>query len=300
METLVNIIINKNKKVFGEILDIKKINVGFTNTIYSVNNKFIVKICTDKNNEQNFKKEIEFYKVNQINELIPKLYSSETNKKDIPFCYEIIQKIEGISLYNVWHGLNEEEREQIIKQLCDAMKFFHKNIGISYNWINKISKEFLSLYKESQILKIFNQEEQKLIDQAYSKFELYLESNEFVLVHNDLHFDNIFIDNGKIKLIDFERTMYAPKDFELDILYRMIRKPWKFASEETEEYVNLNDYKNIMTYVEKYYPEITNINNLYKRLAIYDINYFLEQLVQNPNISELKDDVLDAVKIVIS
>ena len=44
METLVNIIINKNKKVFGEILDIKKINVGFTNTIYSVNNKFIVKI----------------------------------------------------------------------------------------------------------------------------------------------------------------------------------------------------------------------------------------------------------------
>ena len=56
------------------------------------------------------------------------------------------------------------------------------------------------------------------------------------IIHNDLHFDNIFYKDGKIKIIDFERSMYAPKDFELDILYRMIRKPWKFASEETEQY----------------------------------------------------------------
>ena len=126
----------------------------------------------------------------------------------------------------------------------------------------------------------------------------FLKSEEFVLVHNDLHFDNIFYKDGKIKLIDFERSIYAPKDFELDILYRMIRKPWKFASEENEQYTKLSDYENIMSYIEKYYPELIHIDNLYKRLAIYDIVYFLKQYINAPQYDELKQDVLKAAEIV--
>ena len=99
-------------------------------------------------------------------------------------------------------------------------------------------------------------------------------------------------------MIDFERSVYAPKDFELDILYRMIRKPWKFASEENEQYTKLSDYENIMSYIEKYYPELIHIDNLYKRLAIYDIVYFLKQYINAPQYDELKQDVLKAVEIV--
>ena len=46
------------------------------------------------------------------------------------------------------------------------------------------------------------------------------------------------MNDGIIKIIDFERLMYALRDFELDILYRMIRKTWKFASEETEQFTD--------------------------------------------------------------
>lgn len=46
------------------------------------------------------------------------------------------------------------------------------------------------------------------------------------------------MNDGIIKIIDFERLMYALRDFELDILYRMIRKLWKFASEETEQFTD--------------------------------------------------------------
>ena len=59
----------------------------------------------------------------------------------------------------------------------------------------------------------------------------------------------------EFKVIDFERSMYAPKDFELHILYYMIRQPWKHANEECEKYTKVEDYKNIMGYIEKYYPE---------------------------------------------
>lgn len=296
MEKIINTILKQNTTLFGINPKVEKINVGFTNTIYNIDDSFIIKICTNSNNENEFQKEIDFYKTNIENTLIPKLYYSSTDKKDIPYFYEIIEKIDGVSLYNVWHTFNEEQREEIIKQLCIAIKRIHSNIGESYDWTKRIKEQFVSLYEKAKQLNIFSEEEQKLLDYTYTKFGNYLESNDFVLIHNDLHFDNIFFNDGKIKLIDFERSMYAPRDFELDILYRMIRKPWKFASEETEPYTNLSDYSKIMSYIEKYYPELVNIPNLYKRLAIYDIVYFLEHLIQHPNIKELKDDVLFATK----
>lgn len=299
IEKVIENIIEHNKELFGENAKYEKINVGFTNTIYIVNENYVVKICTNPDNEKNIEKEINFYKANVGNNLIPKLYYSNVEKDVVPYYYEIIEKLEGVSLYNVWHTLNESQREDIIKQLCDAMKQFHSNVGESYDWTKKTSELFNNLYDKAKELNLFDNEEQEIIDNAYSKFDKYLESKEFVLIHNDLHFDNIFYNDGKIKLIDFERSIYAPRDFELDILYRMIRKPWKFASEETEEYTKLEDYEYIMKYIEKYYSKLIHIDNLYKRLAIYDMAYYLKQYINNSNILELKEDILSAAKIVI-
>ncbi len=295
---VINNIIEQNKKLFGENAKYEKINVGFTNTIYVVNDIYVVKICTNPNNEKNFEKEIKFYNANVDNSLIPKLYYSNIEKNVVPYYYEIIEKIKGVSLYNVWYTLDENQREDIIKQLCDAMKKFHSNIGESYDWGKKTSELFSCQYEKAKKLNLFDNEEQILLNNAYSKFDKYLKSKEFVLIHNDLHFDNIFYNEGRIKLIDFERSIYAPRDFELDILYRMIRKPWKFASEETEKYTKLEDYENIMMYVEKYYPAIIHIDNLYKRLAIYDMVYYLKHYINNPSISELKEDILNAAKTI--
>ena len=300
MDTIIDLIVKINESLFGTNPIIEKINVGFTNTLYIINDSYIVKVCTDINNEEDFKKEIDFYNSNKENTLIPKLYYSDTMKEDVPYFYEILEKVNGVSLYNVWHTYSEEQREDIIRQLCDAMKQMHSIKGDRYNWTEYMKKEFNPLYEKAKELNIFSDEEQKLLEQAYSDFDKYLESDEFVLVHNDLHFDNIFVDNGKIKIIDFERSMYAPRDFELDIFYRMIRKPWKFASEETEEYTDVSQYSNIMSYINKYYPELVNIPNLYERLGIYDIVYFLAQLVKHPELDELKNDVLSAAKIVTS
>ncbi|MBR4177988.1 MAG: aminoglycoside phosphotransferase family protein [Bacilli bacterium] len=292
-------IIDKHISLFGDNPIVNKINIGFTNTIYDVNNLYIVKICTDIDNEEEFKREIDFYNSNEGNEYIPKLYYFSTDKEDIPYFYEIIEKLKGVSLYEVWHTYSESEREDIIRQLCDIMKMFHNNNGNKYDWSKYMKDKFNPSYTKSKELNIFNEEELNILDKAYSNFDKYLESNDFVLVHNDLHFDNIFVNDGKIKVIDFERSMYAPRDFELDIFYRMIRKPWKFASEEAEEYTSLDQYKNIMGYVKKYYPELLNVNNLKERLAIYDIVYYLAHLVRHPEIDELKEDVLNAAKIVM-
>lgn len=298
MEEVISKIISINKELFSENPIVNKINVGFTNTIYNVNDLFIVKICSDYGNEDDFLKEINFYKSNEGNILIPKLYISNISKDEVPYMYEIIEKIDGVSLYNVWHLLEDSEREDVIKKLCVSMKEIHSNVGESYDWVEYFSKQFVELNNKAKDLSIFSLDEQLKLDYVYSRMSYYLSSTEFVLIHNDLHFDNIFYNNGELKIIDFERSMYAPLDFELDILYRMVRMPWKFASEETEEFTKEEDYKNIMSYLDKYYPEILSIPNLYERLAIYDVVYFLEQLVKHPELDELKKCVLNACELV--
>ena len=55
-----------------------------------------------------------------------------------------------------------------------------------------------------------------------------------------------------------------------------------------------------MSYIEKYYPELTQTEDLYKRLAIYDIVYYLKQYVNAPQYRELKEDVLKATEFVVS
>ena len=299
MEDIINRIIKANKILFGSSCNIKKIDVGFTNTIFDVNNIYIVKICNNINNEDNLKKEINFYLSNKDNNLIPKLYYYNTDKEDVPYYYEVLEKINGVSLYCIWHTLKEKERENVIRQLCLSLKKIHKNTEKNGDWYKIISNKFSKLYKKSISLNLFSNIEKELIDKAYNKFSYFLGIEEFVLLHNDLHFDNIIYNNGKIKLIDFERSVYAPIDFELDIIYRMVRKPWKFASEATEKYIKLDDYKNIMEYIRKYYHEMFVTNNLYERLAIYDMVYFFNQYIEYPSIISLKEDILKAAKIVV-
>lgn len=299
MKKIIENIIKSNETILGKNPTFKKINVGFTNTIYNIDNKYIIKICTDINNEEKFLKEIDFYKANVNNDLIPKLYYSNTEKKDIPYYYEILEKVEGVTVYDIWHTLTEEQREDIIRQLCDAMKQFHSNKGNINNWIDSNTSLFMSYFNKAKELNLLTTGEIDLLNKASSKFNELFKSDEYVLVHNDLHFDNIFYNNGNIKLIDFERSMYAPKEYELGILYRMVRFPEKFASEENEKYTNKKDYENIMTYIEKYYPELIHIDNLYKKLAAYDMIYYLRPYVNNPKYVEDKEDTLNAAKIVI-
>ena len=70
VEKIINTILNQNATLFGSNPKVEKVNVGFTNTIYSIDDSFIVKICTNSDNENAFQKEIEFYKTNKTNNLI--------------------------------------------------------------------------------------------------------------------------------------------------------------------------------------------------------------------------------------
>ena len=287
-----NEIIENNKELLNG-LEIKKINVGFTNLVYCAGNKYIIKICNNKNNEKRFENEINFYLKNENNHYIPKLYCYYISTKDTDYSYEIIEKVNGKSLYFVWHTFDEEKRKEIIKEISLMMKSFHSVKGEKYDWSLFIKEKLIKDLNNCNSNNLFTNEEKEKIEYIIEESSKYLESAEFGLVHSDIHFDNVLFDeNNNLKLIDFETAIFAPIDYELDIFLRMCINPLKYSSEETEEFVKEEDYINIPNYLKEYYPEIFNFKYYDIRHLIYDLEANFRLLARFPENLELKDIVI--------
>lgn len=282
-----------NSDILNNSIKYIKVNRGFTNTIYTLDNKYIVKICSNKDNKERFNNEINFYLSNKNNKYIPRLYDYYiSNNKD--YSYEIIELIKGKTLYSVWHTLNTKERKYIIKEITNIMKSIHSIKGNYYDFSKYLKDKLNTNY--NKVKDMFNDKEIELYNKIINNINKYFKDKDLRLIHNDIHFDNILIDtNNNIKIIDFERSIIAPIDYELDIFLRMCNNPTKYASEEDTKYIDINDYKDIPIYLKEYYPEIYNFNYFDIRHLIYDLEANLRLLPRFKDNIELKDKVIEII-----
>lgn len=90
---------NTIKKIFQkhnlqEAKSITKINIGFTNIVYSVENKYIIKICKDYDNEENFEKEVFFYNLFKSKIPVPNVIVYDKSKSIYHRHFMIYDKIQ--------------------------------------------------------------------------------------------------------------------------------------------------------------------------------------------------------------
>jgi len=292
-------IIDNNLDIIKELKTLTEINAGFNNSIFNVNDKYIIKLCNKLENEPSFEIEYNFYKENANNMNIPKLYKYDNNKKIVPYVYEIIEKINGKSIYYHWYKWDEIKRENFIKELVTIIKKLQIKKEVPDNWNTKIKKEVLTYL--NKCLNIFSKEEQKLIINSTYNYDFILKDNYYTLIHNDLHFDNILLDEYKnIKIIDFNDSTVSPFDYDLRILFMCQTRPWKWANIEMDPHQKKEDYKNIINYLKKYFKELKKINYLDERMIIYEILNDIKLLPYYPNNKELKNNILEKSKIILN
>lgn len=260
-DEIIEKIIEKNGFLKGKKFSF--ITAGFTNTIYKID-QYIVRICTDLSNESNFKNEIEFYKKNKDNPYIPQMYFSDTTKEVVPYYYEILENVEGQTLYEIWYKLSQDDRVKMVENIVEIMKSLH-SVKVDYFDFKKYIKD-----KISNILKEANIEEEIFIT-LLNKCDMYFEENKLGFVHRDLHFDNFIYNNGKLTLIDFERSMVGAIDYDFRILSRYKEMPWLWANEKTDMLTVESDYQDLMDMFIDSYVELRNISYLSERLAVYEI-----------------------------
>lgn len=283
-------IVDNNIDLFGNNEhNIYEINAGFNNDIFSVDEKFIIKICTNDKLEDTFEEEYKYYSVNRDSKYLPKLYKYDNSKKVVNYVYEIIEKINGKSLYYYWYKMTESQREECIKELVKMLKSIHKIINSDINWTHYIKSKVKECFNKTR--KYFDLNNQKIILDSINLYDKYLTDNRFSFIHNDFHFDNILYYNGNYYLIDFNDSMIAPFDYDLRILYMCKDTPHKWANIEMDPYQKKDDYKNIFKYIKKYYTELNNVKFLEERMIIYRILNDIELLTKYNN-QELKDNII--------
>lgn len=277
MKQIVKEILSKENIEFKYIV---KASSGFTCLVYIVDDEYIIKLSKSDEVKEKICKEIDFYK-NFDADFIPKLISEGEYKG----CkYAIISKIAGKSLFDVWHYLTEEKREDCVRQICVILKFFHsqdKSI-LAQKYINE---NFLQDFKNSLFdkLKLLGKDGETVLNYLERKFSVFFNENRFAIIYNDAHFDNFIYNEGKVYLIDFDRVEYALVDYELMIFKTMCDYPTKFASESNESLVHDEDFINIYQYFKKYYEDMFNIEYIEDRVFIYQFDYLLEQACETSN-----------------
>jgi len=101
-----------------EYCELMKSETGFSNLVYFIDDRYVIKVLEPNGNELKFTNEIGFYTSVSF-DFIPN-YISSGKYKDTK--YIIIEKLQGVSLYEVWHKLKNEERREIVIQIADILR----------------------------------------------------------------------------------------------------------------------------------------------------------------------------------
>ncbi|MEZ4663837.1 MAG: aminoglycoside phosphotransferase family protein [Caldilineaceae bacterium] len=130
------------------------------------------------------------------------------------------------------------------------------------------------------------------------------ESAETVLIHGDLHFDNILWDGQNIAaILDFEKAFYAPPEVELDLFLRYCAFPQLFVQEEYEHLTHAADYDHVPFWFADAYPGLFQVDHLVERLRMYSLAYDLSLLRQFPPKqqvdSNIEDELLNRLRAVV-
>ena len=279
---------------------VKQIEVGFTNTVYSVDDRYILKVCTDtKGNESPFRLEVELYEYFNATLPVPRLIAYDDSKTLIPYHYMLYPKIEGDNLYNVWHTLSREERRDIIRQLCGMLRIINSAdiarlptdvLQPVSSWRDAVMGRLQQYLRVARDMRTLDPEVLARVATFVDKNAHCLDEQKLALVYWDVHFDNVLVKgNNIVGLLDFERTEIASIDFVLDTVKRMVDYPKKYMSAYAEQFARDEDYKDLLDWYREFYPELFGFTDLSCRLDLYTLAHNLEDLENWPETQELKD-----------
>jgi aminoglycoside phosphotransferase len=280
-------ILKKNKLQLG--LKISKTPSGQINNSYVVDGRLVIKIQGEEEYTKgifNHQKEITDKLIKKGAQVPEVIDFGEIEGKD----YILMTKIQGCNLIYNWLEFKEKDQQKLIKEIADNLKIFHSFRFKNYNIPLFLNKSFENLEDSLKVRCDFNRitkdnlDEEILAELDFLKDyyqvnrKFIQEENTAVLVHNDIHFENIFVDRERKKIkgvIDFDWIAYAPIDYELKKIIDFIYHPTRYLKADLKKaYLNY-DITQILKYLKKAYPELFSNPDLAIRIKLY----FVENII---------------------
>jgi aminoglycoside phosphotransferase (APT) family kinase protein len=259
-----------------EYLSHSRITTGFTHEVHRLNKDLVIKIFNTKDFGR-YKTELALL-ASELTFPKPKLVANDDGKT-IERAYIIMSFVSGNSLGSVWHIANDTQRESLIQEISKALRIINKLdpqvvAGTSpETWVTYIQGRSRELVKKLLDNKIITEENAQKTLHAIERNSVSLNNSKLHAVYWDIHFDNFIVnDNFELQvIIDLENVELTSLDYPLFVIQKMTDEPEKYLREEGEKYANLSDYKHLISWYQKYYPEMFDFENLGTRVKIYQL-----------------------------
>lgn len=259
-----------------------RINTGFNNMVFSINEEYILKICHNQDRETNFINEINFYNENNY-DFIPEIITYDLTKNKVPFYYIIQKKIQGSNLYTLWSSLTNEERQRVLNNLLNCMKIIHSKKVEQVDYKNKIVGDYinyLNLIEKGAVLSKDKIAYLHKLKENITKYHPY----KICLIHGDLQFNNIILlPDGNIKIIDFEDCEIAPIEKEFDALFRMSQYPHTFLQKDSHNNIDYQKFLEVKDFFEKNYHEVCKHKDFANNILIFEMLNSIRWISKYPN-----------------
>jgi len=220
----------------------------------------------------------------------------------------IYHRIPGQNLYSRWHLLDVAERRELTRQICEILRQinetpysgFAQEFGIDseQSWHDRMQSRMNGWLEKVS-------ERELLPAETLASTRRYLDENmevlreqKMALTYHDAHFDNIIVsedDKTVVGVLDFESADILSIDFVLDLVRRMVARPGKYASEESEGFTRLEDYSELLHWYEEFYPEVFDFKDLGKRLDFYAIKHSLAEIFWYPQGTAARQELLRCI-----
>jgi len=264
---------------------------GQINYVYELNNKYVVKIQGDLAYAQGvLKPQTEITsRLLRAGAKVPKILNAgEISGKP----YLMMEKLPGNNLVYDWIKFSLKKKENFMAQLAEQLKIFHSlrfdQYAITMNQGQyrtnlkdaiEVETDFKRIDKNNLRKEYVNDIE--LLEQIYEMNKAALdEEKTAVLVHNDVHLENIFYQDGEITgLIDLDWISQAPRDYELWKLADVFYDPKKTVEKKLEPLYENYRMTRECGWLKKYYPQLFASPSLVIRIKLFSLENLINKIV---------------------
>ncbi len=208
------------KKEFGEIpTEIERKTIGICNEVYELKystESYILRMNKEKEWIYGTHKFLPLFKILQIK--TPEIISEDYSKREFPFCYQILTKLEGEDMGLVIDGLTRPELTNIAHEISSIFdKFNALPTAPSFGGLTGLNESHCDNYLESLIEKkedilrrtantqVINQQLIDIYDSLLERYRDYFLHQRPSFYYDDLCTKNVMIHEGKFNgLVDLD------------------------------------------------------------------------------------------------
>lgn len=209
----------------------------------------------------------------------------------------VVRRISGEELTGAWVQLNEAQRERAITGLGEAMRTLHRieaaAAGIDVPvWMSGDGLDCPHQLPAGRLLDLLARAAGlPFIDRGVIRgaVDLVLDAADALddssagLVHGDLHFDNVLVDEWALAaVVDFEWTRPGPPDLDLDVLLHSLADPALHVGAQQTALPRRADFDHVTGWLRGAYPELFAHPRLVDRLTVYRLSYDARALLRQP------------------